>query len=127
MVKLSEEPLPDGLEGGGRAPPDLEVLAEEIILQRRRVREQARRLGRMIDDLVEDETRVRSALSDMNLTDTERIVLQVIFAEETLGEGERVLLEEFGLRGGIDSIANALAKAKLAKGKKSSPKRRFST
>ena len=110
LVKLSQEPSQDSLDAG--RTPDIEDLAEETILQKRRVKEQARRLGRMIDDLVEDESRIRSAVMKMSLTDTERLVLQVIFAEETLVEGERVLVDDFGLRGGTDSIAKTLAKAR---------------
>lgn len=91
---------------------DLEYLAEEAILRRRRVRDQARRLGRMIDDLVEDESRIMAALESMDLSDTERLILQVLFTEESLEEGERVLLEHFGLQDGKKSIERALSKAR---------------
>ena len=111
LVKLSEEPLMDTTDKGRSL--NLEGLAEETILQRRRVKEHARRLGRMIDDLVENESRVRSTLEQTkNLTDTERLVLQVLFSEETMEDGERVLLDEFGLKGGADSMARVLSKVR---------------
>ena len=111
LVKLSEEPPIDTTDKGRFL--NLEGLAEETILQRRRVKEHARRLGRMIDDLVENETRVRSTLEQTkNLTDTERLVLQVLFSEETMEDGERVLLDEFGLKGGTDSVARVLSKVR---------------
>ncbi|MGD0476606.1 MAG: helix-turn-helix domain-containing protein [Nitrososphaerales archaeon] len=110
LVKLSGKPSAP-VEEPDR-PLDLEYLAEEAILQRRRVRDQARRLGRMIDDLVEDESRIKVALESMDLSDTERLILQVLFTEESLEEGERVLLEHFGLQDGKRSIEKALSKAR---------------
>ncbi|MGD1055204.1 MAG: helix-turn-helix domain-containing protein [Nitrososphaerales archaeon] len=110
LVKLSGKPSSPPEEPD--RPLDLEYLAEEAILQRRRVRDQARRLGRMIDDLVEDESRIKVALESMDLSDIERLILQVLFTEESLEEGERVLLEHFGLQGGKESIEKALSKAR---------------
>lgn len=110
LVKLSGKPSAPAEEPD--RPLDLEYLAEEAILQRRRVRDQARRLGRMIDDLVEDESRIRVALESMDLNDIERLILQVLFTEESLEEGENVLLEHFGLQDGKKSIEKALSKAR---------------
>jgi predicted transcriptional regulator len=110
LVKLSEKPSAP-VEEPDR-PLDLEYLAEEAILQRRRVRDQARRLGRMIDDLVEDESRIKVALESIDLSDTERLILQVLFTEESIEEGERVLVEHFGLQDGKKSIEKALSKAR---------------
>jgi predicted transcriptional regulator len=110
LVKLSGKPSAPLEEPNRRL--DLEYLAEEAILRRRRVRDQARRLGRMIDDLVEDESRVKATLESMDLSDTERLILQVLFAEESLEEGERVLSEHFGLQDGKKSVEKVLAKAR---------------
>lgn len=110
LVKLSENLSASAKEPD--QPSDLEYLAEEAILQRRRVRDQARRLGRMIDDLVEDESRIRAELESMDLSDTERLILQVLFTEESLAEGERVLLKHFGLHDVKKSIEEALNKTK---------------
>ena len=126
LVKLGEE-LPQGAEKSDRLP-DLEYLAEEVILQRRRVRDQARRLGRMIDDLFEDESRIKSALESMDLSKTELLILQVMFTEESLEKGARVLLEHFGLKEGRKSIESALRKARqLTAGKSSSAQGRRRT
>jgi predicted transcriptional regulator len=110
MVKLSGSPLALG-EKPDR-PLDLEYLAEEAILQKRRVRDQTRRLGRIIDAFVEDESRIKVALELMDLSDTERLILQVLFTEESLEEGRRVLLEYFGLQDSKKSIEKALSKAR---------------
>ena len=110
LVKLSENPSAPDEEA--ERPFDLEYLAEEAILRRRRIQDQTRRLGRMIDDLVKDESRIEVALESMDLTDTERLILRVLFTEESLEEGERVLLEHFGLQDGKRSIEKALSKAR---------------
>jgi hypothetical protein len=119
LVKLSGKPSapPRDVEEPDR-PLDLEYLAEEAILKRRRVRDQARRLGRMIDDLVEDESRIKATLESMDLTDAEQLILQVLFTEESIEEGERVLLEHFGLQDGKKSIERALSKARRPTRKK---------
>lgn len=110
LVKLSRKPSAPAEEPDRCF--DLEYLAEEAILRRRRIRDQTRRLGRMIDDLVDDESRMKAALESMDLSDTERLILQVLFTEESLEEGERVLLEHFGLQDGKKSIEKALSKAR---------------
>jgi DNA-binding transcriptional ArsR family regulator len=110
LVKLSEKPSEAAEEPD--QPPDLEYMAEEAILQRRRVRDQTKRLGRMIDDLVENESRIKAALESMDLSDAERLILQVLFTEESFAEGERVLLEHFGLQDGKKSIEKALVKTR---------------
>jgi DNA-binding transcriptional ArsR family regulator len=110
LVKFSEKPSDPAEEP--QRPLDLEYLAEEAIIQRRRVRHQARRLGRMIDDLVEVESRIKAVLKSMDLSETERLILQVLFTEQSLEEGERVLLKHYGLRDGRKSIESALAKAR---------------
>jgi DNA-binding transcriptional ArsR family regulator len=115
LVKIAEAPAAPEAQGAGA---DLDELAEEAIVLRRRVRDQARRLGRMVDELVEDESRIGGAIAAMELTDTERLALQVLFAEESLQEGERVLLEEFGLLGGREFIRRALSKARRAAGQR---------
>lgn len=110
LVKLSRE-ISATAEGPDRAP-DLEYLSEEAILQTRRVRDQARRLGRMIDDLFGEEARIRAALESMDLSDTERLILDVLFSEESIEEGERVLQEHFGLKDGRGLMERALAKSR---------------
>ncbi len=83
LVKLSRKPSEPTREPDRCF--DLEYLAEEAIFRRRRVRNQTRRLGRMIDDLVEDESKFKTALESMDLSDTERLILQVLFRASRKG------------------------------------------
>ena len=91
---------------------DLESLAEDVILQRRRIRDQARRLGRMIDQLADDESRVDGVLNGMSLTVEDRLVLRALFTEESVEEGRRVLSKYYGVKDGGRSIEKQAAGAK---------------
>jgi DNA-binding transcriptional ArsR family regulator len=94
----------------------LEYLAEDALIQRRRIREQARKLGRLIDELVGDEAGIRATLESTELEPSERLILQTLFTEDSFAEGERVLSRHYGLKDGRRSIDKALAKAgKIAK------------
>lgn len=95
---------------------DLEGRAGDILIQRRRVRDQARRVARRIDDLVADQQALRSALDASPIDATERLTLEVLFTEETLEEGVGVLSRHYGLDD-RRSIDRALAKAKRVVGK----------
>ncbi|MDA4124662.1 MAG: helix-turn-helix domain-containing protein [Thaumarchaeota archaeon] len=91
---------------------DLEYLAEEALLQRRRIRDQAKKLGRMIDELVDEEAKMNGLLHSLDLTESERLVLQTLFTEDSIAEGERALSAHYGLKDGRRSIEKALAKAR---------------
>ena len=66
----------------------------------------------MIDDLVEDESRITNSLDSMALGDFERLILQVVFTEESLEDSERVLREHFGVKDAKRSIERALARVR---------------
>lgn len=95
---------------------ELESLAADSIIQKRRVRDQARRLSRTIDELVATQTRISGILNGMEIADDDRMLLQAAFTEESLEEAERSLSAHFGLREPRRAIEKALARArKLAK------------
>ncbi len=96
---------------GRRMAGDVERMAGEILLQRRRVRDAARRLGRMIDELSDEQEALAASLDLMPLSAEERLVLEVILTEETLEEGVTVLSRYYGIED-RRSIDKALAKAR---------------
>ena len=96
---------------GSQDAADIEQLAVELLTRRRRVMDEARRLGRMIDDLAEDQEALRAHLDAAQLNPEERLILEVVFTEETLEDGARALARYYGL-GDRRSIDKALAKAK---------------
>jgi DNA-binding Lrp family transcriptional regulator len=89
----------------------LESIAEDLILQRRRVREQVRRLGRMIDDLLQDQARLSRVAEAAGGGIDGRVVLETVFAEESLSEAERALRRNYGLKGGRRSIDRVLSES----------------
>ena len=110
VVKVSKPPRvrTEGVD----AVEEMELIAENALVQRTRISEQVRKLGRMIDELVEDEERLNGILERLNLNDDERLILHALFTEDTIEEGTKVLSRYYGLRDGRRSIDKALAKAK---------------
>lgn len=90
---------------------DLEALAQDTMFQKRRIREQARRLGREIEALVETQNALLHGLSSSELDETDRLILQVVYAEESMEKAAEVLARHYGVVG-RRSIDAALAKAK---------------
>jgi len=91
---------------------DLERIAEDALVQKRRVREQARKLGRSIAELAEHEERLDGLIDALGLGDEDRLVVQTAFTEETLEEAERELGKTHKVGDPRRSIARALAKAR---------------
>ena len=91
---------------------EIQSLAEDSIVQRRRIREQSRRLGRLIDDLVQNEGRLSALVESLQVNDNEKILLLAAFTEETMEEAEKSLSRHHGLIDPRKSIDRALANAK---------------
>ena len=90
---------------------DIESRAGEMIILRRRVKDQAKRLGRMIDELVDEREALKAELDGLQVDPTERLVLEVLMTEETVQEGARVLQRYYGIED-RRPIDKALAEAK---------------
>jgi DNA-binding transcriptional ArsR family regulator len=102
-------------EGRGKVR-DLERAAGDLLIQRRRIREEVRRLGRMIDEAADEQDNLAAAIGGLPLPSGERLILEVVLTEDTLEEGARVLAKYYGL-GDRRSIETALTKAKRLVGK----------
>ncbi|HZW85089.1 MAG TPA: helix-turn-helix domain-containing protein [Nitrososphaerales archaeon] len=95
-----------------QSPIDLEATAEEVTVLRARVKDQIRKLGRAIDDLVGEQEVLREGVERVSSSTTQKLILGTIFDDEPVETSERTLNRHFGLRGGRRSIDKALAKAK---------------
>lgn len=113
-VMKSTETLPRS--GAGPKAKDLERASGEILIKKRRIRDEARKLGRMIDDIAADQGAISSAIGGLPLEPKEKLILEVLLTEDTFEDGERVLAEYYGLddRRSIESV---LAKAKRSVGR----------
>lgn len=91
---------------------ELELLAADTLVERRRIRDQARRLGRMIDELANTEARIHGLVEGLGTDDQDRLLLSAAFTEESLEEAEKVLSEHFGLREPRRALEKALSRAR---------------
>jgi predicted transcriptional regulator len=97
----SEEPL-----------KELESLTADALVQRRRVRDQTRRLGRLIDELVGTETRIVGLVDGLGAADQDRLLLHTAFTEESMEEAEKALAQHLGLREPRRALEKALSRAR---------------
>ena len=93
-------------------PGELEWLATEILVGKRRIKEKAKRLARAIDELIEDEGKLLTAIDSLKLNDDQRMILLTAYTEETLDDAEYVLSRIQGVKDARRSIDKALAKAR---------------
>lgn len=95
IVKASKK------EGSAEAPgkdvySELESLAEDALILRRRIRDQARKLSRMIDELVQDESRLNALIESLGYGEAEKLILYAMFTEESLEDAAKVLRLHYG-------------------------------
>jgi len=94
-----------------KAGGDPEGIAAEVFIRRRRVRDEIKKLGRLIDEVAESREELDAVLGSLPLSVEERLILEVILTEETVEDGIRVLSRYYGIED-RRSIDKALAKAK---------------
>ncbi len=114
IVKLSRATRPEKRRHAKNQ--DLESLAADVLFQRRRIRNEVKKLGKMIERLVEEQELLNGALETGSFTDDERLILQNLLTEETIEDGVRVLSKYYGVED-RRSIDKALAKARHSVGK----------
>jgi len=114
IVKLSKAARPEKRRHARNQ--DLESLAADLLFQQRRIRDEARKLGKMIDRLVEGEELLVESLEAGSFTEDERLILQTLLTEETIEDGAKVLSRYYGIED-RRSIDKALAKARRSVGK----------
>ena len=95
---------------------DLERVAGDLLILRRRAKEEARRLGRMIDEAADEQAYLAASVRSLPLSQSERLILEVALTEDTLDDGARVLSKYYGLddRRSIERVLNK-AKAIVSK------------
>ena len=89
----------------------LESMAAEVLILQRRVKEEAKKIGRMIEEAAQSQEELDAALARMDLSEEERLMLEVILTEETVEDGVRALARYYGMED-RRSIDKALAKAR---------------
>ncbi len=75
---------------------ELDGLAEDVMILRRRVRELSRKTSRMVDEVVDAESRVTALLGALDLTGEERQIAYLIFTEDEPDRARAILKEHYG-------------------------------
>ncbi len=105
-------------EAGGAAKPakgvyaELDRLAEEILVQRRRINNQTRRQHRMIDEFSASESRLKSLLESLDLNPEEKVIASAIFTEDTLDGAAMVLSKFYGSPHPDEAIRSVMERVK---------------
>ncbi len=105
-------------ESGGTAKPakgvyaELDGLAEEILVQRRRINNQTRRLQRMIDEFSASESRLKRLLESLDLDSEEKVIASAVFTEDTLGGAATVLSKFYDCPNPDEAIRSVMEKVK---------------
>ena len=99
-----------------RQRAELESMAAEVLILRRRVKEESKRIGRMMEEAAKSQEDLEAALARMRLNEEERLILEVILTEETVEDGIRALSRFYGIED-RRSIDKALAEARRNVGK----------
>jgi predicted transcriptional regulator len=107
----------------GKEPPlkvkdtyeELDWLAQDIVIMRRRARELSHRMKRVLDEVTEDEARIGALIDGLSLAPEERQIAYLIFAEDTPDNARAILRKHYGCRD-PDAAMKAVA-AKIKRGK----------
>ena len=110
IIKVTE--WPESRSKSEDSVKDLESLAADVLVQKTRIRDQARRLSRNIDELMTLETRISALVRDLPMSDEDRLLLYAAFTEESLEDAERSLQEHYRLKEPREALQKAITKAK---------------
>jgi predicted ArsR family transcriptional regulator len=110
VVKATE--LVESEKAGAGSLREIELLAEDALVLKRRIRAQAKKLGRAIDELSGEEQRLINLIEAIKIDEFSRLVLETAFTEETMRDAEGVLSEIHQVEDPRKTIERALAKAR---------------
>ena len=77
---------------------ELDRLAQDVILLRRRARELAARMRRMIEEVTENESKIAQLIEGLGLTPEEKQIAYLIFGDDRPEKARRILREHYGCR-----------------------------
>src|SRR2546427_9045565 len=113
IVNLSAEREEEEL-GAKDVYADLNGMAEELLIQGRRIKDQARRLQRMIDEFSATEWRLKRSVESLDLDPEEKLIAETVFTEDTMESAATVLSKFYGCRSPDQAIKDVVAKVKKA-------------
>jgi len=114
IVNLSAEREEDTLGVARDAFADLNGMAEELLIQGRRIKDQSRRLQRMIDEFSATKSRLERLIESLDLDSEEKLIAETVFTEDTAEGAAKVLSKFYGCRNPDEAISEVVAKVKKA-------------
>ena len=75
---------------------ELDSLAQDVMILRRRVRELSRKTSRMVDQVVDAESRITALIGALDLTEEERQIAYLIFGDDEPERARAILREHYG-------------------------------
>jgi len=87
---------PEEPQRATKAYEELDWLAQDIIILRRRARDLAHKLHRVLDEVAEDESRIRALLAVLHLAPDERQIAYLIFTEDSPESAKAILSDHYG-------------------------------
>ena len=93
---------------------ELDRLAQDIILLRRRAMELSERMKRMIEEVTENESRIARLIEGLGLTSEEKQIAYLIFGDDRPEKARRILREHYGCRNPEAAIGDVTEKLRLA-------------
>lgn len=89
---------------------ELEAMAEDLIIVKRRIRDVIRRLKRLIEELTYSRETLTKLTGSVGLTKEEELIARILFTEDGLEETKRVLSRYYGPKDVDGSLRNVLGK-----------------
>jgi predicted transcriptional regulator len=114
LVASVGRPREDAVQEVDDVYNELDRLAQDIIILRRRAKELSHRMQRVLDEVTEDEARIARLVSGLSLSDDEKQIAYLIFTEDTPERARAILRDHYGCRD-PDAALNAVA-AKIRRG-----------
>jgi predicted ArsR family transcriptional regulator len=113
VATLGEE-LGDDDTGEPMSPADpyaeLDRLAQDIILLRRRARELAIRMKHMTEEVTENESRIARLIEGLQLSPEEKQIAYLIFGDDRPEQARRILKEHYGCHNPEEAIEDVAGK-----------------
>ncbi|MDA4114669.1 MAG: helix-turn-helix domain-containing protein [Thaumarchaeota archaeon] len=111
--------LGDEMEGSTSTEPtapasdpyaELDRLAQDIILLRRRARELSIRMKRMTEEVTENESRIARLIEGLSLSPEEKQIAYLIFGDDRPEQARRILKEHYGCHNPEAAILDVVEK-----------------
>jgi len=94
---------------------ELDWLAQDIIILRRRARELSHRMKRVLEEVTEDESRIGALIDGLPLFPEEKQIAYLIFAEDTPERARAILKQHYGCRDPDSAMKDIVAKVRRGK------------